>query len=250
MRVVERFGPENVSARFADVKQENPDLYRFLDDVEAASGVKIERIGQGQNCWDVWLDRLMFTAQGTGGCVASYHLKKLPLSRHAERNYQPESTTIYVGFGIDEDDRKLRLIKAGAPWIFDFPLCWKPILSRCDVIDELRRRGITPTDSYHKGYPHDNCGGACILAGIGQWVGLLRDNPELFALNERKEQEFLERLRQRGRKPQTILKDRRGGVTQNLSLRQLRLEVESGVRHDSDSWRSSSCSCVGDLFTL
>lgn len=51
-----------------------------------------------------------------------------------------------------------------------------------------------------------------------------------------------------GRKEITILRDRRGGTTKNLSLQQLREEIESGARWPNDDWRSDSCSCMGRLF--
>jgi hypothetical protein len=247
-RVLDRFGPADTFARFADVGQESADLYRFLDDVQRAAGIKIERLESGGNCWDVWLDGLMFTNPQTGGCLASWYLKKLPLAAHAARVGTPEDTTIYVGFGLDEDDRMERLIASGAPWKFDFPLTWSPVLGRCDLADECRRRGVEPSNTYELGYPHDNCGGACILAGQKQWAGLLIDDRELYLHNERKEQVFLARQRAAGRKERTILKDRRGGVTRNLSLKQFREEIESGKRTPDDSWRETSCSCMGTLF--
>jgi hypothetical protein len=98
---------------------------------------------------------------------------------------------------------------------------------------------------YADGYPHANCGGACILAGIKQWSGLLRDDPVLFAYHEQKEQEFLAELRKRGRTEITILKDRRGGEVRNLSLQQLREELEQGIRKPTDTWKVSTCSCMG-----
>ena len=248
LRMVDRIGAENIDARFADVLQEHPDLYRFLGDLERVSGVKIRRISDGRNCWDVWMQEAMLTNPQSGGCLASYHLKKLPLAADAASVGSPENVTIYVGFGPDEQDRMARLEKAGGGWRFEYPLTWSPRAFRCDVVDELRARGIEPSQAYADGYQHDNCGGACILAGIQQWIGLLFDDRPLFLANEMKEQEFLEKLASRGRPQITILRDRRGGTTRNLSLRQLREEVESGFRTHDDSWRASSCSCVGDLF--
>jgi hypothetical protein len=115
------------------------------------------------------------------------------------------------------------------------------------MMDDLRGRGIEPPALYLDGYPHNNCGGACILAGIKQWAGLLHDNPTLYRESEEKEQLFLAELRRRGRTEITILKDRRGGEVNNLSLRQLREEIEAG-RQVSDSWRQTTCNCMGRLF--
>lgn len=242
-RVLERFGRDDVIACFADVRQEHADCYRFIDDVERVSGVQIERLGDGRNCWDVWLCEMMLTNQQSGGCLASYHLKKKVLAKHAASVATPETATIYIGFGPDEEDRQQRIRKA-SEWNFNFPLCWPQRMWRCDLADDLRSRGIAPPTMYAEGYPHANCAGACILAGATQWAGLLKDNPKLYAFNEAKEQEFLAELRNRNRKEVTILKDRRGGETRNLSLMQLREELESGIRDHDDSWRASACNCM------
>lgn len=115
---------------------------------------------------------------------------------------------------------------------------------KCDVEADLKRRGLKIPSTYAKGYSHANCAGACILAGTKQWTGLLADDPEQFAFEEENEQRFLADLRAKGRKEITILRDRRGGVTRNLPLKQLREEVAQGIRHDDHSWRENSCSCM------
>jgi hypothetical protein len=218
-RVIERFGRDNVIARFADTKSEDPDLYRFLDDVEKVAGVPIVRLVDGRTKWDVFHELGMLTNPKAGGCLAAYHLKKVMLKNHAEQIATPDNATIYIGFGPDECDRCERIIKNGAPWKFDFPILWFPKLWRCDVDDELRRLGIRPCAVYAEGYPHNNCNKCCIVAGNKQWTSLLIDYPEEFAREEAEEQKFLASLRAAGRKEFTILTDRRGGVRQNLSLR-------------------------------
>lgn len=247
-RVIERYGAENVTARFADTNSEHPDLYRFLNDVERSASIPIVRLNGGLTIWDVFERELMFTNPKSGGCLAAWHLKKLPLQKHAESIGTPHDTTIHVGFSSDEDDRMARLAESGKPWRFEFPLTWEPVLWRCDVMDELRKRGIRECSVYEQGYPHANClRWNCILSGIGQWIARLKDSPLAYAECEEREQRFMERLAERGRNVVTILRDRRGGVTKNLSLRQLREEVELGLRAGQEA-RESTCSCLGGLF--
>lgn len=240
-RVIERYGRENTRARFADTRWEHPDCYRFIDDVERVSGVRIDRLSDGRNIWDVFFADSTLTAPG-GGCRASWILKRKALDKHTESI--AGDVIVHVGFGPDEDDRMKRLQSAMPDIRFDFPLTWSPMLSRCDVMDDLRARGIELPSMYADGYPHANCGGACILAGIKQWAGLLKDNPDLYQISEENEQKFQQMLRDRGRAEHTILKDRRGGKIQNYSLRQLREDIESGRRQGDDSWRVQSCSCM------
>lgn len=255
-RVIERFGADNVIARFADTKSESLDTYRFIDDVERAAGVPILRLADGRTKWDVFHEKAMLTApkeQG-GGCMASWELKRKMLEAHSAKVASPESCVIYIGFSKQELDRVGRLVVAACrqafaggatPWRYDFPLVWPEALdSRCDIENEVRRHGITPCDVYDAGYSHNNCNRACILAGNKQWTGLLKDDPVLFAQEEEEEQKFLAMLREKGRKEHTILTDRRGGERKNLSLKQLREEVEAGIRHHDDSWRETSCSCM------
>lgn len=250
IRVIERFGHENLVCRFADTRNESPDLYAFLDELERYCNQHIIRLDQGKSVWDVFESESMWTNPQTGGCIASHRLKKVPLRLHAEQNTTSDASVIYVGFGCDEDDRMKRLEKAGEPWKFDFPLTWKPRLGRCDIVDELRRRGLHPPDAYDRGYAHANCKQACVLAGIGQWQKLLIDDPDEYYSCERREQAIMANQAEMGRKVCTILRDRRGGETQNLSLRQLREETESGVRKPGLSMLAESCSCVGFLWDV
>jgi len=76
---------------------------------------------------------------------------------------------------------------------------------------------------------------------------LLVDFPDRYREDEENEQKFLAELRRCGRKEITILKDRRGGEVRNLSLKQLREEIEAG-RELPDTWRETTCSCMGKLF--
>lgn len=243
-RVLERYGTSETAAVFADTNSEDADLYRFLDDVERAAGIRIERISDGRNIWDVFFECCMLTTSGNG-CCASWELKKVPLSKYAQQIADPDTATIYVGMSNDEDDRRERITKALAPWQVDFPLCWKPALGWCDVMDYLLERGLKRPRLYESGYPHNNCGGRCIMAGIKQWAGVLKDDPDGFAESESNEQRFLQILCDRGRDKHTILKDRRGGRVRNYSLSQLREDVEAGRRPElDDSWRASACWCM------
>lgn len=112
-RVIERFGSEETVVRFADVKAEHADVYRFIDDVEKVLGVEVVRLVDGRTKWDVFHEKAMMTApkESGGGCLASFWLKKEILRWHAEQIADPTEATIYVGFGPDEDDRMNRIKK-------------------------------------------------------------------------------------------------------------------------------------------
>jgi len=177
--------------------------------------------------------------------MASYGLKKMPLRQWTEANGTPEGTTIIMGLGWDEDDRRARTQKALAPWKVEFPTCWEPRMLQCDLMDDLRSRGIEPPALYddYLAYPHNNCHGCCILAGIEQWAGVLRDFPDKFAEAEENERVFMAILEEKGRVVVSILKDRRGGETKSYSLQQLREDIEAGRRLPKNDWRTP-CACM------
>ena len=127
-RVIERYGVENTRAVFADTNSEHQDVYRFIDDIERAAGIRIDRLNDGRDIWDVFFASAFLRLKS--GCKASYELKKKPLRAYRKSLGDPSRVVINVGFGPDEDDRQRRLIEAAKPWRVDFPLCWKPRLFR------------------------------------------------------------------------------------------------------------------------
>ncbi len=108
---------------------------------------------------------------------------------------------------------------------------------------EAAKLGLTISTLYKLGFPHNNCGGRCVRAGITHWVHLLKHRPDRFMDWEVKELKCAAALEARGITPLSILKDRRGGVTKNLYLRDLRLRVEAGEKFSTLDW--GGCGCGG-----
>lgn len=244
-RALDAYGPDAVTAHFADTNSEHPDTYRFLDDCQTHAGQPITRLhNNGETIWDVFR-ATGFWSGNNRGCIASYKLKKQALTRAAETIASPETTTILLGLQWTEDDRIRRTTAALHPWKTDYPLTWSPRLQPCDVIDHLKKRGIDPPIMYddYLAYPHNNCHGCCILAGISQWAGVYKDFPHKFAEAEAHEQHVLAYQTDHGRPQITILRDRRGGDTKNYALTQLREDIQNGVRLPRSDWRTP-CTCM------
>src|SRR5437667_3352086 len=91
--------------------------------------------------------------------------------------------------------------------------------------------------------PATNCGGFCVRAGISHFVHLYRVLPERYLYHEARELACMDKLRARGIAAQSILKDRRGGKYKPLTLRDLRLRIESGEVFPRDQW--GGCGCGG-----
>jgi hypothetical protein len=108
---------------------------------------------------------------------------------------------------------------------------------------ECRKDGATI--QYALGFPHNNCGGGCVKAGISHFVHLYHRLPATFTKWESEEQETIKDLKKRGVSSwhYTILKDRRGGETKPLSLQSLRIRIESGELFPTDEW--GGCGCGG-----
>jgi hypothetical protein len=124
-----------------------------------------------------------------------------------------------------------------APYAVEAPLCDPPLVDKAQVLDEMKTQGIEAPRLYGMGFPHNNCGGFCIKAGQAHFAHLLRVMPERYAFHEAKEQE----LRQYLDKDVAILRDRRGGTTKPLTLRDLRLRVVAEEEIDTLEWGGCGC---------
>lgn len=242
-RCIGWYGKSRVRAVFANTNTEAPDLYDFLESLENHFGIEIDCLNnEGQDIWDVFDKHGVITVRKSGGaCKASVELKQKPLHEYMKK-HDPAKTAIAIGMSWQEKDRQERCIKR--PGLSDyqliFPLNEKPFLSDCDVLDELRSMGLDLPSIYNKGYPHNNCGGGCVLAGIHQWHGLLKDYPERFAYHEERERLWQEK----NGYDFTVLRDRRGDRTKArpYTLEQFRIDIQNGRKVPGDF--RTGCGCM------
>jgi len=132
------------------------------------------------------------------------------------------------------------------PYDVEFVLLNSPWLTRLDLIEVLRGRGIEPPALYQHGYPHNNCGGFCIKAGQGQFKMLLESHPDRYAYHEGREQEFREFID----KDVSILRDRRGGETRPLTMKAFREMVERDEGDQLELLEIGGCGCFTDYGDL
>jgi hypothetical protein len=237
-RTIERFGRENVDAVFADTRSEHPSLYRLLDDMERVFGVPIKRLTDGRDVWDVFFQTRVFKV-GLGGCKAAVELKHKPLDAYRDANYTTDNCTLVAGMDWMEPERMERMSARVAPWTVIYPLTWPKHLTKCEEVEELGRLGLSTPELYQRGHRHNNCAGACILAGHAQWVGLLQDDPERFEHYAAQEA----RWQAETGKDFSILNDRRGGgARRSLTLYELKARHLAG--ESFREWRST-CNCMG-----
>ena len=240
-RVVEKHGTENITLLFADTLIEDAELYEFNEQASALLGVPITRIAQGQTPWELFRSHNMIGNNRFPIC--SIYLKRELLDRWHRENCMEMDSIIYMGFDWNEEKRLKDLRRELPHWQIEAPMTQEPIWDKCRMTQEAEKLGLKIPRLYGLGFPHNNCGGRCVRAGISHWVHLLNVLPERFKEWEDEEWNTAEHLRQQGIEPLSILKDRRGGETNNLYLRDLRLRVEAGEKFNRFDW--GGCGCGG-----
>lgn len=222
-------------ALFADTLMEDEDLYRFTADVERVLGVTIERVADGRTPWEVFRKRRFIAKHGTTIC--SQTLKRKVCVDWMRAN-EPDGV---VALGLDWSEPKRievnRAIWDKAGFETVFPLAEAPYKFKAESMEAAHALGIKPPRLYALGFEHNNCGGGCVLGGQAQWAHLLWTMPDRYAQHEEQE----ELTRKHIGKNVAILRDRRGGKTVPMTLRQLRERIQSGGLPMDDAW---SCSCM------
>ena len=236
LRAIERFGAGNVTPVFCDTLSEDADCYRFIDDCDKAFGVKTVWIADGRDLWEVARDEKCIPNSQRGFC--SRILKREMFAAWAEQ-FQPE--LVAYGFSAEESERCARQAKSSA-----FP-CWFPLLDShivCggDAKRIIREQGLRIPRLYGRDYEHNNCGGFCFKAGQRQFAHLLLDNRCLYLYHEGKEQEVREMLG----KDVAIMKDRRGGKTRPMTMREFRLAMDKQPDFFDESDGGAACDCMGN----
>ena len=234
-RVVERHGVDGVTLLFADTNMEDEDLYRFLADAEANIGIAITRISDGRTPWDVMRDVRFIAKPGVDPC--SRVLKRELLDKYRNQHFDPANTTCYIGIDWTEAHRLERLQKRIPGWTYEAPMCEPPYMSKRDMHAWAKREGITPPRLYDMGFPHNNCGGFCVKAGQAQFALLLRTMPGRYAWHEAQEEALRAEIGDHA-----IMRDRRGGKSRPMSMREFRERIEAsdpGV--DLFEWGGCGC---------
>lgn len=230
--------PASITGLFTDTNVEDADLYRFLDESTANLGINLVRLGNdGMTPWDTFRKARMIG--NTRLSVCSRILKQKPAHDWLAAN-APDDATVVVGIDWTEVHRLPAVERGYSPRPVLAPLAEPGAWSRDRIDAELAAAGIAEPRLYAQGFPHNNCGGACVRGGQGQWALLLQTNPERYAEEEAQENAF----RDETGKDVAILRDRRGGVTKPLPLTLLRSRVEA---EEVDMLDLGGCGCFLDM---
>lgn len=234
-RVVEAHGSDDLILLFADTKMEDEDLYRFLDEAAADVGGQLVKVAEGRDPWEVFFDVRFLGNTRIDPC--SRVLKREFLRKWLTDNCDPADTVVYLGIGWDESHRFEKARAHWDPWTVEAPMCDPPYLWKEHVRAAMREAGIELPRLYRLGFPHNNCGGFCIKAGQAHFRLLLNTMPERYAYHEQKEQD----LRAHLEKDIAILRDRTGGETKPLTLKEFRERLEATGECDMFDWGGCGC---------
>lgn len=211
----------------------------------AASGLLpgLVWIADGRDIWDVFFDERFLGNSSADPC--SKILKRQMADRWLTANCDPASTVCHVGIDFTESHRfddgeggGIRPRRAAKGWAYEAPLLAPPYLAKPDILRWMKSLGLRPPRLYARGYAHNNCRGLCIKAGQAQYELLLRDQPDFYAFNERREQDIRAFLGA----DVSILTDRSGdGVKKPLTMQRFRERIEAGGQFDMLEWGGCGC---------
>lgn len=240
MRVAEKYGTDGLVLLFADTLIEDPDLYRFLDEGAAAVGGRLVKIADGRTPWQVFRDVKYLGNSRVDPC--SLHLKRNLLDKWREQNCDRETVTLHFGIDWSEKHRFERLRKRLSDWNTSAPMCEPPYMSKQDMLNMLANHDIKQPRLYELGFPHNNCGGACVKAGHAHFRHLLKMLPNVYAEWETRELEMQDYLQ---RTDATILNDRRGGERRPMTLKEFRERIERESKQQlpiaDEEWGGCGC---------
>lgn len=235
-RVAAKHGTANLILLFADTLMEDEDLYRFIAEASANVGAELVCVQEGRNPWQIFRDERFLGNSRADPC--SKILKRRLLRRWLEDNLDSRNSIVYLGIDWTEQHRFDAARERWFPWMCEAPLCEPPLKVKTELLEDLKAEGVQPPRLYELGFPHNNCGGFCIKAGQAHFKLLLEVMPERYAWHERQEQQLAAYLD----KNVAILRDRTGGRTRPLTLKELRERIECGGAIDTHEW--GGCGCV------
>lgn len=241
--LVKEHGPENIVSLFADTLIEDEDLYRFLDDTHRYLGLEVTRIADGRTPWDVFWEKGFIGNTRVDLC--SRILKRELMDKWVHENFEPDECVCYVGIDHTENHRIARMAPRKLPYIYRAPMVEQEIMVSPEVKKSFcKERGIAVPRLYEFGFGHNNCGGFCVKAGLGQFKMLWEKLPEVYAHHEAMEQ----RLIAANPKLRPFLRKRsKNAPTRYLTMREYRLEfLEPHRVSPDDAMDFGGCGCALD----
>lgn len=177
-RVIAEHGKDDTVLVFCDTLIEDEDLYRFIDDAVAVLGCEYIRLADGRTPWELFRDRGFISNSRIAHC--SQYLKSMVFYRYLAQNYGKNDCIVYLGIDWNESHRLQTARKRRPSWTIEAPLTEPPYLDKQGMLKILKDDGIKIPRLYNYGFPHNNCSGGCVRAGLAQWRLLYKSFPEKY----------------------------------------------------------------------
>jgi len=207
---------------FADTSWEDPDLYRFLADLESYWEIDIHKHVDGRNPLQVAEQKKIIPNQRHAPCTLE--LKILPFVKYLKA--MPKPVTVALGMDWKETHRmerpKAEYEKMEGVTV-DFPLMWEPYETR-PYAQVVASWGIPIPSLYLEGFPHNNCGGRCVKQGVAEWKRLKIHRPKDFAMVRDWERD--QRGKGGARANYAIARDQSGGEVKPKTMAEIEREAE------------------------
>lgn len=243
-RVAADHGTNGMVLLFADTNAEEADVYRFRDEAAANVGARLEVVADGRDPWQVFHDDRFLGNSRLANC--SKYLKIIPCQQWLAEHGTPGVTTVVAGIDWQELHRIDRMERSYAEqgFAFDAPMTRKPYLTRDRLFAWAREEGLRLPQPYVDGFPHANCASACVRGGQAQWALLWRTHPDRYRQMEANEEALRGELGE-----VAILRDRSGGESRPMTLREFRERLEAvpdgPSLFDTDEW--GGCGCLPEM---
>jgi 3'-phosphoadenosine 5'-phosphosulfate sulfotransferase (PAPS reductase)/FAD synthetase len=226
---------DSITLYFNDTKTESPELYKFLETTTKYFNLELVIDSDGRDIWDVFKDRKFIGNSRVDIC--SDVLKRSRAHKFIKQ-FSPVSTVVCTGFSWSEKDRLDRAMDHWKPYLLIAPLIEGWVDTDIYSKELIQRSGIQKPEHYELGFPHFNCGGFCVKAGLDQFSLLLEKLPEVYMYHEGREKELIEVY---GLKP--FLRKSVNGEILYLTMEQFRTEYLLTGKHVRRN-DYGGCSCM------
>lgn len=237
--VCQEYGSENVVLLFADTLIEDNDLYRFNSEVVNLLGCRYQVIADGRTPWQVFNDVKFIGNSRIDPC--SKILKRDLIKRWIRSNYKENECIIWVGIDCFEEHRLNPVIMNNIPYQYRSILIERAIfLTQEDKKSWCDKHHINVPRLYKMGFPHNNCGGFCVKAGLTQFEKLYRLLPDVYLENESQEQLAIKN----NPNLRPFLVKTIKGVKHYLTLKSYREQYLDNKDYKEDKYDYGGCGCA------
>ncbi len=208
-----------------------------MNEISEKVSVPIDWLVDGRTPWEVFQDRKFLGNSRLAHC--STILKTDQVKKFLTD--VPIDEPLVLGMDYSELDRIERAKKVWAP---------RPVISLLNELrvtrpqykDYLSEYDIRQPRLYDMGFPHNNCGGFCVKAGLKQFATLLETMPDRFQHHEDAMTAVLAHI---GPTARPFLQWTQKGVKYYLTLTEFKEKYRSGELK-ADPFDYGGCGCFTD----